>query len=67
MVRPVQRHQYPQRLRSVLGRSLQVLLPRLQWKERDQQLRPVLGRSLQREAIVLLIREWQLQSISGGS
>ena len=50
-------HQYKLQLRPLLGRSLQDLLLRLQWKESHlQRLRSVLGRSLQ----VLLPRlQWK--------
>ena len=73
MVRPVQRHQYLQRLRSVLGRSLQVLLPRLQWKEalvKTKGLRPA-RRDQQERLLLRLQREesrlQRLRSVLGRS
>ena len=64
MVRPVQRHQYLQRLRSVLGRSLQVLLPRLQWKEalvKTKGLRP--ARRDQQERLLLRLQWKEIHSL----
>ena len=64
MVRPVQRHQYLQRLRSVLGRSLQVLLPRLQWKEalvKTKGLRP--ARRDQQEHLLLRLQWKEIHSL----